>query len=62
MTFITQGVTLRTHPTRKLSQHDECERHKKSEEKYVKAKELIFRKQTGQLKVVKMLKCDFSNT
>lgn len=62
MKFITQGVTLGTHPTRKLSKHDECERHKKSEEKYVKAKELTFRKQAGQLLVDKMLKCDFSNT
>lgn len=29
--------------------------------KYVKVKELIFRKQVGQFKVDKMLKCDFLN-
>jgi hypothetical protein len=62
--FCTKGVILGTHPTRKLSKHSECDRHKKAEEKYVKAKETIFRKQGGQLQVDHMLRKteDFSNT
>lgn len=54
MKFITQGVTLGTHPSRKLSKHDEFERHKTAEEKYDKVNELTSRKQTGQFQFDKM--------
>lgn len=47
---ITQGVTLGTHPSRKLSKHDEFER----QEKYDKVNELTSRKQTGQFQFDKM--------
>lgn len=62
MKFITQGVTLGTHPSRKLSKHDEFERHKTAEEKYDKVNELTSRKQTGQFQFDKMLRCHYSNT
>lgn len=62
MKFITQGVTLGTHPSRKLGKHDEFERHKTAEEKYDKVNKLTSRKQTGQFQFDKMLRCDFLNT
>lgn len=54
MKFITQGVTLGTHPSWKLSKHDEFERHKTTEDKYDKVNKLTSRKQTGQFQFDKM--------